>query len=219
VSDQPTCDFHWHESEIQALQKARDAALADLSQARAEIEIWKTREYAAHNAYTQVKAQRDTANARAEAAEAQLAKVRHDRDEMIRVHDEVEADRDQLRDENARLKAECNARHGAQVGLGQELNRTQALLGRAVVILKSAYWDRAPFSIADTKKAEELLADPTATTAADAWRAQQEERAELEALIPFVRLAAEGCLTVRQQCEAGDAIAKVDARREEGGAK
>jgi tRNA nucleotidyltransferase (CCA-adding enzyme) len=39
-------------------------------------------------------------------ARAQLAKVRHDRDEMIRVHDEVERDRDALRGEIERTKAE-----------------------------------------------------------------------------------------------------------------
>jgi hypothetical protein len=59
-------------------------------------------------------------------ARAQLAKVRHDRDEMIRVHDEVEQDRDLWRGRCAVLVT------------AEERDHYKARLGRAVAALRDA---------------------------------------------------------------------------------
>jgi chromosome segregation ATPase len=54
----------------------------------------------------EARAERDAAQAELADARASLAKVRHDRDEMIRVHDEVEAKRDALKAEAATLRVD-----------------------------------------------------------------------------------------------------------------
>ena len=67
----------------------------------------------------------------------------------------------------------------------------------------------------DREAGEKTLVRVEAAMSGDAGRAIAERVLLLEALIPFVRLATVGCLTVRQQCEAYDALAALDEKGNE----
>ena len=162
-----------------AAEDARDAALAELGQVRAEREIEKKNTDAVYDevyrALTKVQGERDAAVKRAEA----------------------------LREENARLEYERNKLREYSDEYLRRCDVLSALLGRAVAALRKApplleegvsiadaltsaangYHDLKARHGAEVSSAldtiDAILADTTATQAADAWRAQQKERAEL----------------------------------------
>lgn len=135
---------------------------------------------------------------------------------------------EQLREENARLRdveAECSSRAHGEAMLKEQLDASTTLLGRAVAALQEA---RAalPGGYATTEalldKIDAILADPSATAATDAWRAQQEERAELEAVYQAAKLQRDNwswnpfdAAEVNRElsCALASAVSKVDARR------
>jgi chromosome segregation ATPase len=170
-------------------EKALDAALADLSQARAELDENHDIQCELLKQANDMRDERDAAVKRAEAAEQ----------------------------ENETVKSVNGCLRGEIRGLRSDNDRAQALLGRAVSILKSTHWDRAPFPIGVAEQAIDLLADPTATQAADAWRAQREERAELIQKVRTLRewIGAEGQPRVAIELArklTDEFLAKVDAR-------
>jgi chromosome segregation ATPase len=129
------------------MRKARDAALMKLSQVRAELEHMRAVNaelVADHVAVeNEITEERDKANARAEAAEA----------------------------ENARLLRNAGTATASEIEVRTAYGRAVAALHRA----KDHVW--LPMDIDRGLEAEidALLSDATATQAADAWRAQQEE--------------------------------------------
>jgi len=148
---------------------------------------------------------------RAEAAEAQLAKIRQDRDTI-----------DQMREENARLKAQLLPHtEQTQCVHVDAIDRLEVILGRAVAALqetRDAIGAAGPNIVegflqlatgeldqdigkkvlarmlAARDSADVILADTTATQAADAWRAQQEERQELETVYEIGRTIELPCI-------------------------
>jgi len=168
--------------DAEKMMHERDAALAELSQVRAELQNMTraTRKQAAHHHRRQTKmaAERDAAGKQAEA----------------------------LSEENARLKAQHEEWKREDLAWRDE---RAALLGRAVTALQEArtYLLSGVGSTAGVFAAiNAILADATATQAADAWRAQQEERAE------HSDCDNDDC----QKCHHVDAL-KIDARRGQGG--
>lgn len=193
----------------------RDAALAELSQVRAELD---TRKVA-------MKRQADDLRA-IQVALGSSATMPGDSTTLAKDVDAAVKRAEALSEENARLKREVDDEVALLCDWQKNFDNSQALRGRAVAALRAidgciAWSDTTQEwyligklrTLPALREVRAILADATAIQAADAWRAQQEERADLAALIPFVRLAAVGCLTVQQQCEAYEALAKVDARR------
>jgi len=213
----------WHRAN--EAEKARDAALADLSQARAELEESEKEGEHALKQLDKALTERDAAVKRAEAAEVNIVGekmlAKHAADMLVSGVAELR----QLREENARLSAECNARHGAQVGLGQELNRVQALLGRAVAALQEAKQTEMVFVESPVKVrivyesvASAILADASSAQALDAWRAQQEEHEAVNAFIKWKGLRDRIPHAYQEEFDALVATAaEVDARRGQGG--
>ena len=177
------------EHALRQLDKAlteRDAALADLSQVRAEVVNHQNVRIKVEFERDQARAERDEARdyarkygretsdmagkymaavARAEAAEAALQMA----------NDDVR----QLRLENARTKL--------RLSISRELHSMdKALLGRAVAALQEARGEitrmaatGGGFSCSVIDDIDAILADPSATAAVEAMRAQQEEREAL----------------------------------------
>jgi len=217
-----------------ALEKARDAALTELSQVRAERDMYKQRWQSAveeeQEQTRNLRAKNDALNAAVKRAEA-------------------------LSEENARLTEHSQCHCSGHMYWRDETAKYKALLGRAVAALRKVEESRLLESdgvysaweldqeamtavraiLADAPQTRSVdtwrlryselaeqwpqeavdyaVADATATQAADAWRAQQEERAELEAVYQAVR-ASSGDPGDREKARAVNiAAAKVDARR------
>jgi len=260
-----------------AAMSTRDAALMELSQARAELEATKRRrDDLLQQTRTADKAHNE-ANARAETAEAQLVTFREMDDARVRGLDDhavgkthydnpwahsspieghkadawdtgwflaagnkARSEVRQLREENARLRGDID-RHAAQrshwsnvVGksVGEKL-KLVALLGRAVAALQEAkkwmgervmdldddHYGRFRAAVATV---DAILTDSAGQAALDAWRAQQEERAELEAVYQAAKLQRDNwswnpfdAAEVNRElsCALASAVSKVAARR------
>lgn len=208
--------------EILKLGTQLEATLADLSQARGELED-----------------ERQT-----------LASVRYTRDMAVEQRDAAIKHAERLGEENARLKAEDERatehlremlrkvdeeQNGVAIcswcalptNSDEASKRTHqmtcpkspivALLGHAVAALQMVKANRACSSNTCATIVDAILADSTATAAVDAYRAQREEREELEAVYEAARRERDAYAHEPAYAEAlrdlRIATAKVDARR------
>ena len=172
---------------LQELKQALDAERAELAGALANLEK-------ACASVVQLVTTRDAAIKRAEAAEADRANFLKQADWHLAKQTEAEAMVAQLREGNARLNRvltketeRAAAAEGENFTVQRRVVIAEALLGRAVAALQMVKANRACSSNTCAMIADAILADATAAQAADTWRAQQEERAELEALALTMR--------------------------------
>jgi hypothetical protein len=153
----------------------RDAALADLSQARAERDM--------------ALEQRDAAIKHAERLgeeNARLAQREPTNDEMERVL--AGGDEAFLGGTIRRCRVCRCAVFGGPTACvrcveREDRNKYKALLGHAVAALQMVKANRACSSNTCATIVDAILDDPTATAAVDAYRASQEERARLDAAV------------------------------------
>jgi len=234
--------------DAEKMMRERDTALAELSQVRAELdEARKIAGNAGHKLALEeaerdhARQERDTAVKRAEALSEENARLKDAHHRVSNVLDEAkhEAGRpaqplaNYIKDQRALLgravvalqeareTAKCDCKVTCQVCDGQGSIRAaidhdtcRSCNGTS----KVNRWGVLPHTSCLVARIDTILADATATQAVDAWRAQQEERAELEAAAKDVRdvfslggptWPGEGKV-LRRLCVA---IAKVDARR------
>jgi len=119
-------------------------------------------------------------------------------------------------------RAQINGLESEVQALRRRIAQLEAKYGRAVAALQSGVKcsvDSAfgpDYTLIKTSEVDAILADVSSAQALDAWRVQQEERAELEA----VYQTAKTLVTWKDDLAYGlnkrrliDALAKVDARR------
>jgi hypothetical protein len=173
--------------------------------------------------------ERDRLRAEMADARASLAQVRHDRDEMIAVHDEVERERDRLATSLEPLQRNLDEKRRALQDEQRAHDATRARLGRAVATLRMAE-DHIDNSTHDKRAcAEGGCAVCETVRAMDDVFADDESR-EAGEYVRGLEAVYEAALRVGSVHFAGEdaaaawsaldsALAKVDARRGQGGGR